>query len=283
MMSIVPLLVSALELGLIYSLVTLGVHLSSRVARFDDFTLEGSFSLGGALTVYFLIKKQIPCVPTMFLAMCAGVLAGMMTATIYRYLRISPLICGLVVTTGLFSFNLYFAESHQSLVHHTTLFSLASSIHPALVLLVFVGLVFTALYWFSLTELGLLLKASGDNKQFVTNLGHSHHLMTLISLAIANGCAALSGSLFVQWAGFFSITGRIGVLVTGLTALILGEILFNVGYWGLIVGTVLYHLVFTLVVELNLDPIFNNLLKALFIILLLVIKRLSERGSHAQD
>lgn len=278
---LISLFLNAAELGLIYALVAIAVFFALRIARFDDFTIEGSFGLGGALTV-FLLKKQFPLSVTMACVIIGGLMAGITTGLIHKYLKITPLICGLVVTTGLFSCNLILASSHASLTQLPTLFSSLHQIPSCILLAGIVGLLFTTLCWFLKTESGLLLIAAGDNKQFVTNLGRNPATLTIITLGFANGFSALAGSLFIQWSGFFSITGSVGTLVIGLTGLILGEMLLQQNHLGLLVGPFIYQLIFAFIIELNIAPAWNNLLKAIFIITLLIIQHLAQRESHAR-
>lgn len=278
---LISLLLNAAELGLIYALVAIAVFLALRIARFDDFTIEGSFGLGGALTI-FLLKKQIPLSIVMPCIVMGGMLAGTATGLIHKYLRITPLICGLVVTTGLFSCNLILAGAHASLTHMPTLFSYFQYLPSLGLLALIVGTLFFLLCWFLRTEIGLLLTAAGDNKQLVTNLGRNPAVLTVATLALANGFSALAGSLFIQWSGFFSITGNIGTLVIGLTGLILGEMIIQNNLIGLLVGPFIYQLIFAFIIELNIAPAWNNLLKAIFIITLLIIQYLAKRDSHAR-
>lgn len=258
--------------GLIYSFVVMGVYLSSRIIRFDDLTTEGSFGLGGAITALLIVLGISPWI-VLLLAMLGGTLAGTLTGLLHTKLKMNNLISGLVVTTALFSICLKLAKSNLALPPSSSIFSGVPTTGFALAILgLLVALVYQALKIFLSSELGLLFKAVGSNPQIIVSLGRNVENFKIAALALANSLTALAGSLFVQWNGFFSITGNIGTLVTGLAGLILAEMIQPKFGLVLILGSVLYQSIFALTIEFELPPMWNNLIKAALIVVLIQLK-----------
>ncbi len=145
------------------------------------------------------------------------------------------------------------------------------SVKVALLLLVVLS-VYAALRLLLSSEVGLLLKALSSNPQMLLNLGKSIHRYKIYALSISNCIIALAGSLFVQTNGYFSITGNVGTLVIGLAGLILAEMIKPKFGLSLILGAILYQAVFACTIELELEPMWNNLIKAVLIVILIQIK-----------
>lgn len=200
-----------LEQGLIYSLAVLGVYMSSRVIHFDDLTVEGSFGFGGALTAVAMMGG-FPSGVALILAACGGCLLGLLTGILHTKFKMNSLISGICVTTAAFSLNLKWAGANISVGHKQTFLHGGDSFSwqtPATLLVI----ALSALYivrWFLRTEIGFLIRASGNNPQLVLSLGKNPDTFKILSLALSNTLTALSGSLFVIWMGFFSYYRRSG-------------------------------------------------------------------------
>lgn len=258
--------------GLIYSFVVMGVYLSSRVIRFDDLTTEGSFGLGGAITALLIVLGTSSWL-TLPLAMLGGALAGIITGALHTKMKMNNLISGLVVTTALFSICLKLAKSNLALPMNGSIFAAVPNTSFALVILgLLAALVYLGLRIFLSSEVGLLFKAVGSNPQMVISLGKNVESYKILGLALANSLTALAGSLFVQWNGFFSITGNVGTLVTGLAGLILAEMIKPKFGIVLIIGAILYQAIFAITIEFQLEPMWNNLIKAALIVVLIQLK-----------
>lgn len=262
------LLLNIIEQGLIYSLVVMSVFLTSRVIRFDDLTVEGSFGLGGALTslVFSLGLSPYLCIPIAFVG---GMCCGLVTGLLHTHFKLNNLISGLVVTTGLFSIALCVAGSNVVLSEDGNLFSTL----PAFPLLAGIVLCVWAFIFLLLrSEIGLLLRTIGCNPQMITNLGRSVANYKILALMISNSLTAIAGALFVQWCGFFSITSNVGTLIIGLAGLILGEAIYSGCLGSLICGAILYQALFAFTIEMHMSPIWNNLIKAGLIVVLIQLK-----------
>ena len=260
-----------LEQGLIYSLVVMALFISSRVIRFDDMTVEGSFGIGGALTAAGLLMGLPPWL--MLPVVCAaGGASGLLTGLLHSRCGMSPLISGVCVTTALFSCALLLAGSNLSLT--ATIFT---GLSPLILLLPLVVGLLLFLRWLLTTEAGLLLWATGESPQMVRDLSKRPETLRWMALALANSLTALAGSLWVQWAGFFSITANIGTLVIGLAGLFLAELVSRRMGFALLIGALAYQALFAGTLLLGLPPVWNNLIKAALIVLVIQFKKGEQR------
>lgn len=268
--------------GLIYSFVVMGVYFSSRVIRFDDLTTEGSFGFGGAITAILIVSEISPWL-TLLLAILGGALSGCVTGILHTKMKMNNLMSGLVVTTALFSVCLKLAKSNLPLPRDSSIFSIipdAEVFSSIVILMTLLGITYIGLKILLSSEIGLLLRAVGNNPQMVISLGKSVDGYTISGLAIANSLTALAGSLFVQWNGFFSITGNIGTLIIGLAGLILAEMIKPSFSFALILGAMLYQAIFAITIEFEWEPMWNNLIKAVLIVVLIQLK--SHKLPHTQ-
>lgn len=272
----IDLILQVLELGSIYALLVLAVHVTSNVIGIDDFSIEGSFAVGGALGAV-LTHAQLP-LPLLILSVIgAGALVGLITTGLFTLVGIDSLLSGIIVTTGLFSCNLKIAGAQATL--DTTLFDampfLNQQNHWIVLIPLSLGIIVIA-WWLFKTEVGLCLRAVGDNPHILTQLGKNPHLYITTGLIIANSLAALAGLLFVHHVGFFSITGSIGTLISALAGLIIGQALCGSWIGGVFVGAVVYQAIIATVIYQQCDPVWNKLITAIVIIFLVMVKKLKK-------
>jgi putative ABC transport system permease protein len=276
-----------IERGLIFSVSVMSIYLTSRIIKFDDLSLEGSFGLGSALTALLLVNYTIPCLIAMPIVIIAGALAGLATALLHTQLKLNNLISGIVVTTALFSINLKIAGSNMLLKTAPTLFDLipisAIATMKIIVLAPIIGALLLFLKWFLSTECGFLFTAVGDNPQMLTNLGKNPKLYTIATLMLANALTAFSGSLFVQYVGYFSIWSSVGILIIALAGLILSETVARGFGFSLLIGAILYQAIIAATFEFNVDPEWNKLITALLIIIMIALKRHSSIFTQRQS
>lgn len=219
-------LAAALESGLIYALVALGVLMSFRILDFPDLTADGSFPLGGAVAAVAIISGINPWLACL-LGMASGMVAGLVTAWLNVRLKILHLLASILVMTALWSINLrVMGKSNVPLLGEPTIFTQLDATgvwFKVGVLAAIVLLVKLALDWFFSTEMGLAMRATGSNLRMAQAQGINTSLMVLLGMAISNGLIALAGALFVQTQGFADVSIGIGTIVVGLVAVILGE------------------------------------------------------------
>ena len=279
-MSIVQVII---EQGLIFSLVLCAVHLTSRVILFDDLTVEGSFGLGGALTACGLIVG-LSGWTMLLICLAAGACAGILTGLIHSILRVNNLISGIVVMTALYSINLKIAGAHVPLMSTGRIIQsniFIGGIPQSLLVLIPLSVgALLGLVWILRTELGFALRAVGINPQIITSLGKSVTLYKIVGLMFANGLTAVAGSLFAQYMGFFSMASSIGVLVIALAGITLGQVVGGSLWRQILCGALAYPLVLALVLECELDPVYNKLAIAVMILVLLIRQRWAAHNSQ---
>ena len=280
-----------LEQGFLFGFLGLGVLITFRFFRFPDLTAEGSYPLGGAVAGALLISGFNPFGATLAAAL-AGAAAGVVTAVIHTKLKINNIIAGIVVMTALYSVNLHvMGRANIPLLQTPTVFGDVvawlnqfgldlrendyTTTLVALVLLIFAA---ALLVWFFSTDLGLAVRATGQNEPMILSLGVDTDRTKMVGLALSNGFIAVSGALVAQNHGFADIGMGIGILVTGAAAVLIGEAIFGdrtVLVWvvAAIVGVVIYRLLVAVALRVGLDPIDLRLVTAVLLLLALAVPR----------
>ncbi|EKF83325.1 branched-chain amino acid ABC transporter permease [Moraxella catarrhalis RH4] len=242
----------ALESGLIYALMALGVLISFRILDFPDLTADGSFPLGGAVAGICIVAGINPWLACVF-GMIAGMVAGMMTAWLHVKLGILHLLAGILMMTALYSINLRIMNApNLPLLGQPTVFTpLIDGGNGFWVrVAVIAGVVLVVklvLDWFFITEMGLSMRATGSNLRMAQAQGINTPWIIILGMAISNGLIALSGALFVQTQGFADVSMGIGTIVIGLAAVIIGEAVLSAKriFWmtlAVVIGAILYRL-----------------------------------------
>lgn len=257
----------AIATGLCFGFVAIAVYITFRVLDFPDLTIDGSLPLGAAISAT-LITAGISPYASLLVAFVGGAIAGALTALIATRLRIHSLLASILVTTGLFSINLrIMGRSNVPLLNTASVFTpfeeawrtsmaalggdtlgrMSSNLLAILVFGILLALCKLALDWFMRTELGLAMRATGDNPQMIRALGANTDSMIVLGLALSNGLVGLSGGLIAQYQGFADVNMGIGLIIAGLAAVILGETMFRPTHFAtatlaVIVGMVLYRI-----------------------------------------
>lgn len=274
------ILLSIMHQGLIFSLVAMAVYITSRVINKDDLSVEGSFGFGGAISAVALTSGLSPFF-ALLMALISGALVGSLTGVLYTRLKMNHLMAGLVSTTACFSLSLALASANRNIPYEATIFSgwgnLSGNEVESIVLLSLAFLSLVGVKWFLRSEFGLILRAAGDNPDLLVHFGKSKGSYQTLGFALANALTALAGSLFVQWSGFFSITGNIGTLITGLASLMMAELIVKRLSFVIIVASIIYQSVFAATLWIGVAPVWNNLGKAVIIILLVALSELSKK------
>ncbi len=238
----------ALESGLIYALMALGVLISFRILDFPDLTADGSFPLGGAVAGVAIVAGLNPWLACLF-----GMMAGTMTAWLHVKLGILHLLAGILMMTALYSINLRIMNApNLPLLGQPTVFTpfIEGGNGFWVRVAVVAGVVLVVkliLDWFFSTETGLAMRATGSNLRMAQAQGINTPWVIILGMAISNGLIALSGALFVQTQGFADVSMGIGTIVIGLAAVIIGEAVLSAKriFWmtlAVIIGAILYRL-----------------------------------------
>ncbi|HWA87913.1 MAG TPA: ABC transporter permease [Opitutus sp.] len=292
------LLIGALTIGLILSLLAMGVFVSFRIFSIPDITTDGSITFGAAIAATLLVRDVNPLLATAAGA-AGGALAGSITGIIHTKFKINSLLAGILVMTALYSVNLHvMGRSNVPLMQARTLASIGesfgqtlfrgrtidvagwpvSSADAAVLILAFFAAVLGggALFAFFRTNIGTAMRATGDNPQMIRALGANVERYIVMGLALSNGLVALSGALLAQYQGFADAQMGIGMVVWGLASVIIGEALTSTRSLGLtivgaVMGSVLFRLLVAIALRWGLNPNDLKLITALFVFAALVV------------
>ena len=258
------IVVSALSQGLLWSVLAVGVYLSYRFLNISDLTSEGSFTLGTAVCASNIVRGMDPLL-SCILALIAGALAGLVTGVLHTKFKMPSLLAGILSMTGLYSINLrIMGKANIPLTQSVTLLTklkdmlgLTRDRDGAIYLgLIVVIILIVLLVWFFNTEFGFSVVATGNNDKMIRANGVDSDKTIIAGLMLSNALIALSGSLVAQYNGYADVTMGIGAIVVGLASVIIGEVLFKDKYFavcliGVVVGSIIYRLIVTFVVNTN--------------------------------
>ncbi len=257
---------TALELGFLYALVALALFLSFRILDIADLTTDGSFILGAAVSVT-MAEAGHPYLG-IAAAFLAGACAGCVTAVLQTALGVPSILAGIITNTGLYTINLMVMgwSSNISLLKSETIFTLFMSAgiggKYAEVILAFAMTALTVIFLFLFlkTRLGLSIRATGNNMTMVRASSINPARMIIIGLCIANGITALSGAMVGQYQSAADINGGTGIVVIGLACLIIGETVLGrrtvlKGVIAAVVGSVIYRLIYAIVLYTKIVPV----------------------------
>ena len=282
--AILNIITGALEQGLIYGILALGLLITYRILDFPDLTVDSSFPLGAAITALMTVNGYPP-VLSLFAAAAAGAVAGLVTGLIHVRCHVRDLLSGIITMTGLYSINLRIAgKANLPFFANATLFknpftkSLPAWIAPYSTLIIILLIVLAAkllLDWYLKTKAGFLLRAAGDNASVVTTLARDVGTTKIIGLMIANALVALSGAVMAQHQRSFDISMGTGTMVTGLASVIIGTNLFKSLGWMksttmVIIGSVLYKLCVSAAISCGLEAQDMKLITAVLFLLILI-------------
>ena len=257
-------LLGALEIGLVYALVALGVFLSFRVLSFPDLTVDGSFPLGAAVAASAIVGGIDPYLAT-GCAIVAGALAGLVTAVLNVRFRILHLLASILTMIALFSINLrIMGRPNIALLTEPTVLSpfeglgLAGAVLKPLFVGAIVVVVAALLARFLASDYGLGMRATGANPRMARAQGIETGRTICVGMALSNAMVALAGALFAQTNGFADVTIGTGTIVVGLAAVIVGETILPARRIGLVIlacvlGSIVYRL--AIAAALNADAL----------------------------
>lgn len=275
------IILKAIELGLIFSILSLGVYISFRVLNVPDLTVDGSFATGCAVCAVMTISGH-PYLG-LLLAFVAGGLCGMVTAFLQTKMHMQPLLAGILTMVALYSINLRImgGAPNISLFSTNTLFTLIDS--KLLILLIFSLVIGFVLFGFFKTNLGLMLRATGDNEVMVRSSSINVDRMKFIGMALSNGIVALSGALLAQYQNFADITSGTGMMVLGLAGIIIGEAVLRkrtigFGIASAIIGACIYRLLYQFALQFGIPATDMNLMSAILVAITISLPYLKRKG-----
>ena len=277
-MSLVSL-IGAIELGLVYSLLAFGSYISFRILNIADLTVDGSFVLGAAVSAV-LVYNGMPYTG-IFLAIIAGAIAGIITALLQTKMGIQPILSGILTMTGLYSVNLMVmsGKANIPLLNKTNIFTftenlIGGKLYKVVTLIFIISVIFALLNWFFRTQLGLSVRATGDNEDMCRASSIDTDAVKIVGFAISNAIVALSGALVSQMQQSADINMGSGMVVISFASIIIGSVLIKnknitLGLLSVILGSVIYRLIIALILTTNFPPSYLKLISALVVIIAL--------------
>lgn len=281
----------AVELGLVYAFVALGVYLAFRVLDFPDLTVDGTFPLGAAVTAVLIMAGVNPWLAAL-VAMLAGALAGLVTAALNVRFKILNLLASILTMIALFSVNLrVMGRPNVALLSVDTMLTpfygngLRDFMVRPMFLLVLAIVALIVVWRYLESDAGLAMRATGANARMARAQGINTDRQIYLGIALSNALVALGGALFAQTNGFADVTSGVGTIVVGLAAVIIGETLFGtrrilIALIGCVVGSIVYRIAIQLALSsdsLGLQASDLNLVTAVLVTFALVLPRL-KRG-----
>ena len=283
-------IVSILQQGLIYGLIALGVYISYKILDFPDLTVDGSYALGASVAAVLIISGVNPWLACIIALLC-GCVAGVITGLLHVYGKITNLLCGIITMTALYSVNIVvMGTPNRSIAGHRNIFRDEwlniipnTAIARLILIAAMVVIIKLILDWFFTTKRGMLIRAVGSNPQLVTSIGGDIGVNKIIGLSISNGLVAFAGSLMAQLQNFADVGMSSGVIILGLTAVIMGITISKTlkvitGSTAAIVGAIVYQADIGTALFLGMPTTFLRLTMASLLVVILISSRLRRRG-----
>ncbi|MGN0523865.1 MAG: ABC transporter permease [Eubacterium sp.] len=280
-----------LEEGLKYAILALGVYLTYSILDFPDLSVDGTMPLGAILSCVLILKGVNPWL-SLLAAFCGGLIAGCVTGFLHIKLKLEPLLSGILVYTALLTFNLVIikigtgGQSIASVFGKDTIFNSgitnyvpstigSLNVKKLLVLAILVIIIKIIIDLYLKTKSGMLLRATGSNQQYVVMLAKNPGATKILGLALGNGLAAVSGAVIAQSTETANTTMGVGMVVFGLSSVIIGLSLFKrlsfmKATTMVILGTIIYKACLQIAVVIGLPSEYNKLLMAVLFVLALI-------------
>lgn len=284
-------MIGTVEVGLLYGVMALGVFLTFRVLNFPDLTVDGSFTTGAGTAAMAILAGWNPVLATLA-GFVTGFLAGTITGLLHTKGKIDGLLAGILTMIALWSINLRIMDGANVPVgRRETAFTplreagLLGEWPSVAILLVAVLLLGGVVLWFLSTDLGLSIRATGDNGPMIASFGVSTDFTKTLTLALSNGLVGMCGALIAQYRGFADISMGIGLILVGLASVILGQAIFGqrklvLSVVAVIVGALLYQLIIFAALRVGLDPNDMKAVTALLVVVALLVPRWKGMGGR---
>ncbi|OBZ15287.1 ABC transporter permease [Bacillus sp. FJAT-26390] len=264
----------AVESGLLYALMALGVYITFRILDFPDLTVDGSFTTGAAIGTVLTVNGTAPWL-AIICSFIGGAIAGTFTGLLHTKGKVNGLLSGIIMMIALYSINLrIMGKPNLSLRGHDNLFDNVSTLA---VMIVFVIIVKLVLDLFFRTDIGLSLRATGDNSRMIRSFGANTDVTTIFGIALSNALVATSGGLVAHYQKYADNSMGIGMIVIGLASVIIGEAIFGArtifrATLAAVLGSIIYRIIYAFALRVDwLDASDMKLITAVIIIFALVV------------
>ena len=282
------IVLSGISQGLLWSIMAIGVFITFRILDIAYLSAEGTFPMGAAVCALCIMHDINPILAT-FCGMLGGMLAGFVSSIMHTKMKIPALLTGIITLTGLYSVNLLilgssnvYLSTHETIVTMVAKLGLDRTSSVLLIGSIFVVLVILILYLFLNTQLGLALRATGDNVAMGQANGIKVDRMKILGYMIGNGLIALSGALLAQNNGYADLNMGVGTIVIGLASIILAEVIIKhlpLGkrLWSLVLGSVIYRLIIVFILTTDIEAQMIKLVSAILLAGILYIPELRNK------
>jgi putative ABC transport system permease protein len=265
----------AFELGLLYSLMALGVYITFRILDFPDLTVDASFTTGAGVAAVLITNGTSPWLACLA-AFGAGAAAGAITGLLHTKGKINGLLSGILMMIALYSINMRIMGKPNIGLMGTDISTVFSGVKVLLLMPIIVIIIKLLLDLFFKTDLGLSLRATGDNERMIRSFGTNTDTTKILGISLSNGLVALSGSFVAQQSGFADISMGVGMIVIGLASVIIGEALFGGrtvfrATLAVILGSIIYRIIIGLAYQSEFLEVSDlKLITAVIVIIALV-------------
>lgn len=275
--------------GILWGIMALGLYITFRLLDVADLSVDGTFTLGGAVCVMLITNGMNPWL-AILIAFISGILAGTVTGVLHTKLGIPAILAGILTQFSLYSINLAIMTFKSNIAVSVDKYQviLSSRYIPLSILFGFIlaCILICLMYWYFGTENGSAMRATGCNPEMAKAQGININTMKMIGLALSNGIVAFSGGLMAQYQGFSDIKMGQGAIVIGLASIIIGEVLCNglfkkatnfaLKLFFIVIGGILYYFVIVIVLWLKLDPNLLKLFTAIIVTIFLAVPNMQE-------
>ncbi len=291
MTTVLTLLETALELGLVSALTVLALFLSYSMLNVCDLSTDGCFTLGATVGAAVAIAGH-PYL-SIAAAMLAGIASGFVTAFLQTKMGINSLLAGIIVNTGLYSVNIAVmgGSSILNMNKVDTVFSKVRELtqetplkghYKLIIALSAVIIVAILLGFFLKTRVGLAIRATGNNPDMVRSSSINPVITTIIGLCIANSFTALSGCLLAQMQKSVNIDTGTGMVTVALASLLIGNVFLGkkkmpLRIVGMVLGAFVFRLVYTIALRFDMPAFMLKLVSSLVVLAAISIPYLKEQ------
>lgn len=284
-------LVGAIAQGILWGAMVLGVYITYKLLNIADLTADGSFAFGGCVCAVMIVNFKMNPLLALVFATFAGMLAGFVTGALHTIFEIPAILAGILTQISLWSINLrVMRKSNIPLLKTDTIFSwltdatgVGNAVSGVILGGIIIVFIIIILYWFFGTELGSSLRATGNNEAMIRALGVNTGHAKLLALIISNGLIGLSGGLIVQSQKYADINAGTGAIVIGLAAIVIGEVVIGkvISFWmkllAAVVGSIVYFVIRSIVLQLGMDANDMKMLSAIIVALALAVPVMSAK------
>lgn len=267
------LIINAIEEGLLFSIVSMGVYITYKILDFPDLSVDGTYPLGAAITAVLLVNGVNPWL-AIIISSAGGAIAGWITAFLHVKLKISNLMSGILVMIALYSVNLrVMGKSNMPLFSTNTIFKNAD-FQPIFIIIIIVVICKIIIDTFLKTKRGFLLMAVCDNEQVVSSLGINKNSVKVLGLMLSNGLVGMAGAIQAQKYGYADVNMGQGIVVMGLATVVIGLTIFSkISFMKCttisILGAIIYKVAIAIALKINFNPNDLKLITAIIVIIAL--------------